>query len=274
MLPPHRPNGLKLTRRVPAGVAILFALLAMTGCKVDVHLGVRVAENGSGSVVARFVLDDDALRAVGGDLKEQLRVGDLTQAGWEVTVEPTSDGGAEAVAEKGFARPEELTAVIGQLSGDVGPFRDFRLGRKHSTFRTEFEFRGQVDLESGIGGSSLDPNDEGIAAEIEAQGVEIEQLREFLKDRVDKAFTVEVVVDMPGGGSHNAPKALAGAPQWTPRLGEVADLKASSSLFALDRAVLVGIGGVLGVAAIVAFAAWWRTRATGRPPVRRPRPGA
>jgi len=253
---------------------MVFALILMSGCKVDVHIGVRVAENGSGSVVARFVLDDDALRAIGGDLKEQLRVGDLIQAGWEVAVEPTSEGGAEAVAEKGFARPEELTAVIDELSGDVGPFRDFRLSRKHSTFRTEFEFRGQVDLESGIGASSLDPNDEGIAAEIEAQGVEVEQLRDFLKDRVDNAFAVEVVVDMPGGGSHNAPQAPAGAPQWTPKLGEVADLRASSSVFALDRAVLVGIGGVLGVTSIVAYAAWRRTRAPRRLPAKGSPPGA
>lgn len=247
-------------------MAVLFALV-LTGCKVDLRLEVRVAEDGSGRVVARFVLDRAAVDAIGGDVGEKLRVADLEQARWAVDVTRTDEGGAEVVAEKRFARPEELPAVIEQLSGDEGPFQGFSLTRERSTFRTSFVFAGRVDLESGIGASSLDPDDAGVAAEIVEEGIEVEQLREFLKERVDPAFSVAVVVDMPGGGSHNAPKQSESAPQWAPQLGEVTELRAEASDFALDRAMLVGSGVALGLASLAAFARWWRvSRRRSLPP--------
>lgn len=249
------------------------AVVVLTSCKVDVHVGVRVYENGSGSVVARFVLDRAAIDAIGGDFEEQLRVADLIQAGWDVQVEAGKDGGAEAVAEKPFNRPEELTAIIDELSGDIGPFRDFRLTRERSTFRTDFTFAGRVDLETGIGASSIDPEDEAVRVEIEEEGVGVEELREFLKERVDEVFTFEVVAYLPGGGEHNAPEDLAGAPQWAPQVGEVVELKAESSLLATDRVALVVIGAGLGLTALaILLGVRFRHRAhEPRPSPARPR---
>lgn len=244
-----------MSRPVRLTAAALAAVVLLASCKVDVHLGVRVSENGSGVVQARFVLDRDALDAIGGDLGERLRVADLVQAGWAVDVNET-DAGAEAVAEKRFRTPEELTAIVDQLSGDVGPFRDFVLRRHRSTFETDFSFEGRVDLDAGVGASSLDPEDEGVVAELEDEGIQVEQLREFLRERVDQSFDVEVVVDLPGDGSHNAPREVGGEPRWTPRPGEVLELKAASSERHLDRLVLVSLGSVLGLGAAGVLAAW------------------
>ena len=260
MLTAHRPYGLKLPRRLAVLVA---ATLLLTSCKVDVQLGIRAAEDGSGAVRARFVLDGDALDAIGGDLEEQLRVADLLQSGWKVDVSERKGGGAEAVAEKRFAGPEEFSAAIDELSGDIGPFQDFGLRRERSTFSTSFRFEGKVDLESGVGASSLNPQDPGITEEIEAQGVDVEQLREFLRERVDQAFDFEIVVDLPGSGSNNAPDEVGGAPRWTPRVGEVVVLRAESSATDADRIALVVLGTVLLLVAAGIGVAWWIRRRRG-----------
>lgn len=238
--------------------------LLLTSCKVDAHLGVRVAEDGSGSVEARFVLDRDALAALGGgDLSRRLRAADLVQAGWTVEVEGAEDGGggaggARIAAEKGFATPGELTEVVDELSGRVGPFRGFALTRHRSAFSTGFTFEGRVDLRGGVGPSSLDPGDEGVVAELEGEGVEIGALREFLRERIDEAVGLEVVVDLPGDGSHNAPHEARGEPRWTPRPGEAVELRAESKEQDLDRIALVALGALLAAAAL------WLLFARGR----------
>lgn len=259
MLPPGRPHRLSPTFRLLTVAAVL-ALVA-TSCKVDVRLGIRARENGSGEVQARFVLDDDARDVLGGDLEEQLRVADLVQAGWEVDVDENDDG-AEIRASRSFATPRELTGVIGQLSGEAGPFRDFRLDRNRSAFRTDFEFTGMVDLEGGVGATTLDPGDEDVASEVEEQGVELEELRAYLSERMDAGFNIEVVAEMPGEGSHNAPSELAGEPRWQPLPGEVIELSASSSELDLDRVVLVAIAAALALASAAFFARWWWSRRT------------
>ena len=247
-------------RRLGRFAAALAVLLLLTSCKVDVQVGIRVGENGSGTVRARFVLDRDAVEALGGDLDERLRVADLIQAGWQVDVQDRKGGGVEAVAEKRFAVPEEMSEAIDQLSGDIGPFREFTLTRDRSAFTTDFTFEGTVDLETGVGASALNPEDQGVSEEIEEQGVGVEELREFLRERVDEAFGFEVVVDLPGSGSHNAPGQVAGAPRWTPRVGEVVVLAAESSETDIDRIVLVGLGGLLLLAAAALAIGWWFRR--------------
>lgn len=248
-------------RRPARGAVFAVALslvLLLTSCKVDARLGVRVREDGSGSVEARFVLDRDALAALGGDLSKRLRAADLVQAGWRVEVEGNEGGGAEAVAQKGFATPGELAEVIEELSGRVGPFRGFTLTRDRSTFSTAFSFEGRVDLRGGVGPSALDPGDEDVVAELEGEGVEVGALRELLRERIDGAVGLEVVVDLPGDGPHNAPEELAGEPRWTPRAGEAAELSAESERQDLDRIALVALGALFGAAAL------WFLLARGR----------
>lgn len=223
--------------------------MALSSCKVDVRLDVRVGENGSGVVQARFTLDREALEAVGGNLETALAVDDLVAAGWHVDVEPNG-GGAEVTAERGFGDPADLTRVIGELSGERGPFRGFRLTRKHSAFRTSFAFRGGVDLADGVGPTLIDPSDAIVSAEAEHREVEVDEIRDYLLEQLDGAVTVEVTVALPGRGAHNAPGTRAGEPRWAPTPGDVVALSADSSVFELDRAVLVAIGGLLAAAAL------------------------
>lgn len=249
-------RGHRRTRLVAAASAMVVLL---AGCKVDIRLVVAADDDGSGSVTARFTLDAAAVETLGGDVESRLRVADLIQAGWDVDVEP-AEAGTIVEARKAFSRPEELTGVIEELSGDTGPFRDFRLERSRSQFRTSFEFRGDVDLGAGVGASALDPGDDSLAAELSDEGIDVQALREFLGDRLDRAFSFEIVAALPGDGSHNAPGTISGEPTWRPSVGERVALRASSSDLDEARIALVALGAVLFLGA-VALAATGRRRA-------------
>lgn len=241
-------------KRVRLAVIVAVAALVFSACKVDVTLGVRVADDGSGEVRAAFVLDEEAVDAVGGELGPALRVADLIQAGWEVDVDDEVDGGgAEAVAIKRFGTPEQLGDVIDELSGETGPFRDFRVTRDRGFFTTDYEFTGTVDLEGGVGATALDPGDDALATELEGEGVDIEALRDFLSERLAGVFDVQVIVAMPGDGSNNAPVSAGGEPSWSPDIGETAELRASSSSLDVLRIFWLAFGAVVLLLAVAVF---------------------
>ncbi len=61
-------------------------LVVLAGCRVDTSVTVHVENDGSGRVVARAVLDADAVKAAelgGVKLEESVRLADLTSAGWK-----------------------------------------------------------------------------------------------------------------------------------------------------------------------------------------------
>lgn len=258
-------------RRV-VGVALL--ALATAGCTVDVDLHVAVAEDGSGAVTVRFDLDDEAVEALGGSLEERLRVADLVRSGWEVETDHHGDG-ASVVARKEFGSPAQLADTVEELSGGAGPFRSFRLERDRTRFSTSFDFSGTLDLTQGVGAAAVDPADEALVAELSDEGVDVHELRRHLRERVDGAFDFAVVVELPGGASHNAPTLRDGAPLWRPAVGERVEMRASASALDTERLALVVGGGLL---ALVALGVWWAPRrrratsgggsareATGRP---------
>lgn len=231
-------------KRARLAALVAAAALVFSACEVDVTLGVRVGDDGSGEVRAEFVLDEEAVDSLGGELGQALRVADLIQAGWEVEVDDEVEGAA-AVATKRFGTPEQLRQVIAELSGEAGPFRDFRVARDRGFFTTEYEFAGSVDLEGGVGATALDPGDGALDVELEDEDVEIEELQAFLSERLTDVFDIRVIVAMPGDGSNNAPAAAGGEPQWNPAVGEVVELRASSSSLDVARIVWLALGVVL-----------------------------
>lgn len=241
-------------KRVRLAAVVAVAALVFSACKIDVTLGVRVDDDGSGEVRAEFVLDEEAVDALGGELGQALRVADLIQAGWEVEVDDEVEGGgARAVAVKRFGTPEQLSDVVDELSGEAGPFQDFRVTREPGVFTTAYEFSGTVDLEGGVGATALDPGDEALDTELEGEDVEIEELQEFLSERLADVFDIQVIVVMPGDGSNNAPASAGGEPRWTPMVGEAAGLRASSSSLDVARIVWFALGVVLLLSAVGVF---------------------
>ncbi|HVM41726.1 MAG TPA: hypothetical protein VM618_13205 [Acidimicrobiia bacterium] len=237
-------------RRRAALVAAGALLLLLSSCKVDVRLHVDANEDGSGVVRLALFLDEEAVEALGGDVAQRFRIADLTQVGWSVS-SGSGERAADVMAQKSFATPEELTAVVRELSGNVGPFRDFRLERSRSRFRTSFEFTGTVDLREGVAASALDPGDEGLTAPLGDLGVSRDDLARYLSEKIDEAFSFEVVADLPGGGSDNAPHSVDGEPAWRPTVGEEIDLRATASRLDTSRVGLLAAALLFGVLALV-----------------------
>ena len=141
------PSSLPRLLRV-AGAAALLVLFA-AGCQVQIHTTVTMGENGRGTVTQAVGFDDAALRRVG-DLDQQLRVDDLTQAGWTVDPAVTEGDTTWVRAHYEFADPAEATALVGQLSGPDGPYRDVLVERSQSLLSATYSVSGVIDPTSGF----------------------------------------------------------------------------------------------------------------------------
>lgn len=134
------------------GVVVAVAaalLLILTGCRMQVAVDVAVDDDGGGVVTVGVGLDDAALGRVG-DLRRQVRVDDLVSAGWVVS-EPQreGDGLTWIRARRSFRDPAEATAVLAELTGPDGAFRDFAVSREDGLLGTTYRVRGTVDLTAG-----------------------------------------------------------------------------------------------------------------------------
>jgi hypothetical protein len=239
--------------RVAAAVAAL-ALLLCSACQVTIAVGVDAHQNGSGVVRAGVGLDADALRQIP-DLAQQLRVDDLKKAGWTI-VGPRKerDGRTWVRATKPFADPAGARRAMVELNGPKGPFKNFRLTRTHSLLRTKTSFSGTVDL---AGARSLaDPK---LQEQLGGSGVDPKVLEEQLDQAVNRTFRLEVVAQLPGKLSSNAPTEVSGGVVWHPKVGEQATLTATSTAWNLRPILFAALALLLALAAIVV---WRRSRAS------------
>jgi hypothetical protein len=187
-------------------------LVAAGGCQVTLTAGVDAERDGGGWVRAGLGLDEEALRQLGDPVKE-LRLDDLRQAGWDVSgPRREGDGLTWIRASKRFATPEEGSRVMAELSGPAGPFRDFRVERSRSFFKTRTLFTGLVDLSKGLAGL----NDPALQEKLGDANLGLDPAQ--LADRV----RVRVEARLPGG-----------AHAWEPALGQEVPLRASSEAWNL-----------------------------------------
>lgn len=228
---------------------VLLALLAWAtaACQITLTAGVDVNRDGTGRVTAGVGLDDAAVREVG-DLATALRLDDVRAAGW--AVEPArreGDGLTWVRAAKPFADPAEVPAIVAELNGPDGPFRDFRVERTRSLTRSRTIFTGTVDLAAGLAGLA---DAELVSAVGDFNlGLDAAGLQARFGDRL----RVEAAVGLPGEVEANAPgRGPGGRPRWAPGLGETVRMEATGQAFALDPRLPIAAGAAL-VAAIVAL---------------------
>ena len=74
---------------------MLGLVLALAGCRMDVNVGIDVAEDGSGTVSVAVGVDDDLFARVPG-AADRVHLDDLSAAGWEVTG-PAKESGRQHV---------------------------------------------------------------------------------------------------------------------------------------------------------------------------------
>jgi len=237
---------------------VVLALLLCSACQVTIAVGVDAKQNGSGIVRAGVGLDDDALHQIP-DLAQQLRVDDLKKAGWTV-VGPRKerDNRTWVRASKPFANPSGAARAMTELNGPNGPFKNFRLSVKHSFLRNKTSFSGTVDR---VGAKGL--VDQRLQQQLGGSGVDPNVLEQQFNQIIDRSVRTEVVAQLPGSISSNAPTQVSGCVVWHPKAGEQAHLSATSSAWNLRPIIFGAIALVLAVAAVVI----WRRSRRSRVPV-------
>lgn len=228
------------------------ALLVLAGCRVDTLVTIAV-EGPGGEVEVRFEADEEAVSVVGGPgvVAQGAQVTDLRKAGWEVSgPRRSAGGGAVVTAAKRFSRPEELGAVVDELSGPEGPLQGFRLDRDRGLTRVGYRVSGGMYLgEAGalITGFGNDPD---LARRLEAAGVDPGRVAQLLAQRAAEGLSLALVVDLPG----REPVRFEAAP------GKAAEVRVEASQPDRVRPLLLVVAVVLGVAALAVLV----------PPGRRP----
>ena len=172
-------------------------------------------------------LDDEARRELGDPAKE-LRLDDLKAAGWDVAGPDQEEDGLTWVrVAKRFATPDDAARVAAELSAPDGPFRDFRLQRSRTFFKTRTSFTGLVDLSKGLAGLS----DPALQERLGDYDLGLDQRRE--------GVTVRVEAGLPGQTK-----------TWEPAVGEQLRMQASSEVWNLVPLLPAGACLLFAVAAV------------------------
>jgi putative hydrolase of the HAD superfamily len=125
---------------------LIGALLLLAGCESAINVEVVVEEDGSGLVRAEVVLDGEASSEIIDLGTAGLALGDLADAGWSTDAPQRLDnGGLRLSASKAFGTPEQLDAVMQEISGDAGLFEDFELERIKSFARVDYALDGTIN---------------------------------------------------------------------------------------------------------------------------------
>jgi hypothetical protein len=243
-------------RRSWLSLAVL-ALLLCSGCQVTIAAGVDANADGSGSVRAGVGLDADALRQIP-DLRQQLKVDDLRKAGWTVVgPRKEGDGRTWVRATKRFADPAGERRAMSELNGPTGPFKDFRLTRHRSFFRTTLRFSGTIDL-----AGARNFSDPTLEQRLGGGGVDVETLRRRLDQLLNQSFRLQVVAQLPGSIDSNAPTSVDGGVVWRPKVGQRVQLVATARAWDTRRILLLGAAALVAIAAVVVLV---RRRRAGGP---------
>lgn len=108
----------------------LVALVALTGCRVDVTTSIQLDRSGAGAVTVDVVADADVVERVP-DLAEQLRLDDLIASGWQSDGPVgTADGGLRVTLVHPVSGPDEANQVLAEIDGEGGPYRDLVVERR------------------------------------------------------------------------------------------------------------------------------------------------
>ena len=235
---------------------LLVAVLA-GGCEVRTEVAVDVAEDGSGTVSVAVGLDPDAVSRYPG-LESELRLDDLTAAGWEVVGPQVEDDGHTWIrASKPFATPEEAAEVLAEIAGSDGALRDLEVSEERSFARTTYRFEGTADLTGGLE-SFADPE---LAAALGGLplGESVADIEARIGSPIDEAFTMQVSVTLPG----EIPVV------WEPRFADAEPLAMAASADVVRGRTLgfVAVAVVAGIAALLIgvvspVRSWRRLRST------------
>ncbi len=232
--------------------ALLFVVCVslLAACQVDTKVAVSVNEDGSGLVGVTVHFDADAARRVP-DLVSGLRTADLLAAGWQVPPSTNDGQGVTYVAIKAFRSADELAAVLAEITGPNGYFREVRLERTHSFARTTWNFTGTADLAAGTAVFT----DAQVTSLLGGQpfGREQAALEKELGAPLTSLVSGELSLTLPGAVTANTPTVSGRTATWVFKVGDPAPhtLAASSLTTSLVPKVWAVVAGAAAFVLIV-----------------------
>lgn len=185
-------------RRVLRVLAFLAAVVIVgAGCRVQIETTIDVELNGKGTITQGIGFDDAALQRVGNPARA-LRADDLKQAGWEVGAVSKEGELTWIRVTHSFATPEEGTALLAQLSGPDGPYRNMLIQRTDGLFSTSVKVTGEVDTTAGL--SMFGDQQLASALGGDASGGLLAKIEEEENAAPESMVALDLVVN-PGGTS-------------------------------------------------------------------------
>ncbi|MEO8697789.1 MAG: HAD-IA family hydrolase [Acidimicrobiales bacterium] len=141
---------LRPSRALARVFLLVGAAALLSACRIDASVDVAVRDDGSGEVHVNVGFDDEALARAG-----DLRLDDVRAAGWSVSgpqKEPERDAsGLQWIhAIKPFAGSEQFTAIMSEIDGPNGIFRDFHLLRSTAFAKVTYSVTGTIDPTRGL----------------------------------------------------------------------------------------------------------------------------
>lgn len=266
---PLRTPTRNLFRKLGSLSCAAACVVLLSACRVDSLVTLDVKENGAGTLSIVTTADSDVVNQTPG-LAEDLSFDDAISAGWRVsTPSATSDGGLQLTVSHSFNNPQEATALLSQLSGENGPFKDLNLTRSGKDTDSTWMLNGRLEVNGGlaafadpallkiIGGSPFSATLANSGLDIgQAVGIEF---RAFLPGKIESTTGVDTF----------------GYPQWTVSFdGSAQDLTTvaqntavKSTITRITTPILLGlliiwVLGVSGLAGFVAFTRYKRSRRT------------
>lgn len=227
----------------------MVAVGALSACRARVSVEVEAGAGGAGHVRATVTLDREAALQVT-DLADQLRVGDLRSAGWEVDGPRAVAGGGVVVrATKSFASAVGANRALEELGR---PFAPLRLRVDRGWWRTSAALEGEVDLSAGLGALG----DEELAAVVGGAtlGLDPAAVERELGRPLAEMLDFELVADLPGTVDSNAPEARGGAAVWPVALGGAVAVRAASEHRDAASLAMAGVAVLSGLALVVVLA--------------------
>ena len=204
--------------------AVAVAAVALSACRVDSTVSVKVNPNGSGTVTV-VVSADKEIVAKTKNLEADLRTADLKAAGWKVAKPvPGNDGSLSVTLTRPFRTPSEATTVLSQINDTRGPLKNVVLSRSGKDTNSVWKLSGKLEVNGGLAAFADDvtlPLVDGAPykGELEASGLDL-----------GKAVGVTFTVELPGKIDTTTGLQEAGAIVWrVPMDGSSTDLATTST---------------------------------------------
>lgn len=235
------------TSTIKRFIALCCAVVLLASCRVDTQVSMVVNPDGSGNVTVTIDVDKEIVQR-SPDIAENLDFSDLEKNGWQLTKPvDTASGGKQVVLVRNFANESEATAVLAQLNGDRGPFREVILRRGGKARDSSWNLSGRLEVTGGLQAFADDQLIAALGATPYENTVKSQNLD------LGKALTIEFVVSLPGELKSSTAIPENGTLTWRVATdGTPVDLATST-----ENVDVVGtLGGIASKIGLVLLIAW------------------